>query len=953
MHKFLPLIALFISVSAYSQSVPKSSDFKEDCDSLKLRLEKYIGAESEIRLKKVMLRGNLMDFYFRDELSFYPWRAESVLWFREKLDSILKERNPSLSLGKVFSKGAELSEWSLPWLNSDGTPVDNCWRMSDPRLHSINRFIQREKAPRYMIGLSDRYIALWQSHGRYYKEKDSLWHWQRAMLHRTVEDMFTQSYVLPLLIPMLENAGAYVMTPRERDVQTSEIICDGDRHFASSGLKEVRQHGRYEESGSWSTENCGFADLKQYYELTDNPFTSGSCRKSQCRKEPDSEARWTARIQKSGRYAVYVSYKSLPQSSSAALYTVRHLGGETEFKVNQKRAGGTWVYLGTFNFMEEGDASVTLSNKGEEGEIVTADAVRFGGGYGKVKRDGISSGLPAYMEGSLYSMPWYGIDSSVYMEKDNDYTRDFFSRGIWVNWMKKAKGVPFDASLAFHTDAGLRQNDSIVGTLAIHCLYSDGKREYVTGGDRMSGRLMADMIQTQVTQDIRRQFEPEWNRRGIWNKMYAECRTPEVPSMILELLSHQNLADMKYGEDPAFKFTVCRAVYKGLLKFISSLYGCAYEVQPLPVNSVSALFDGDMAVLQWKPTADSLEPTAVAKRYIVYTRIDDGEFDEGIRTEDTSYKRNIKPGHIYSFRIVACNDGGSSFPSETVSIGRPEGAEGLPVLIVNNFNRVCSPAWIDSPRYAGFMSRTDSGVPYINDISYIGENYDFDKESKWISDSEPGFGATHPDNVGLLVAGNIFNYPFIHGRSLMKLGVAFCSMSAEAFTSGVENASAYRALDLICGKQSMTRMGSGRLPDRYPVYSKALKSALVSWTSAGGNVIVSGSSIASDRSNADGFSSRVFGFSMESSNATGSSRIGNYPFHSHPNSECYCIEAPDGLSPAGSRTKIVLRYEDTGIPAAVHYSASGYKVFASGVPFECIVSPDERLEIFKKALKGM
>ena len=50
------------------------------------------------------------------------------------------------------------------------------------------------------------------------------WEWQRARMFGTVEDLFTQSFVLPYLTPMLENAGATILIPRERDTQIHEII---------------------------------------------------------------------------------------------------------------------------------------------------------------------------------------------------------------------------------------------------------------------------------------------------------------------------------------------------------------------------------------------------------------------------------------------------------------------------------------------------------------------------------------------------------------------------------------------------------------------------------------------------------------------------------------------------------------------------------------------------------
>lgn len=77
-------------------------------------------------------------------------------------------------------------------------------------------------------GLAGRHIALWQSHGRYFDQPQNRWKWQRSQLWQTCEDLYTQSYVLPYLVPMLENAGACVMLPRERDVQKYEILADND-----------------------------------------------------------------------------------------------------------------------------------------------------------------------------------------------------------------------------------------------------------------------------------------------------------------------------------------------------------------------------------------------------------------------------------------------------------------------------------------------------------------------------------------------------------------------------------------------------------------------------------------------------------------------------------------------------------------------------------------------------
>ena len=77
-------------------------------------------------------------------------------------------------------------------------------------------------------GLQNRHLSLWASHGRYYYADRDVWKWQRPNLFCTNEDLFTQTIVVPYLIPMLQNAGAIVFTPRERDWQTNEIVIDND-----------------------------------------------------------------------------------------------------------------------------------------------------------------------------------------------------------------------------------------------------------------------------------------------------------------------------------------------------------------------------------------------------------------------------------------------------------------------------------------------------------------------------------------------------------------------------------------------------------------------------------------------------------------------------------------------------------------------------------------------------
>ena len=952
------LIALSCAIPAQAQQRPSAKTFREATDSLKQRLKRRTGVETSLKLDKVTPRGTTLDFYFSQELADYPWRQEDMAWVREQLQSLGKEGFGSYTLGTLYAKNQKLTNLPMPLLTHDGKPAKTSLKVEDPRGKTIPLVQGDDNWPK---GLQGRHIALWQSHGRYWEVKTDRWEWQRAATHRTVEDLYTQSYVIPFLLPMLENAGAVVITPRERDPQPYEVVCDNNESFEEPRTDFLRRKGSYEEKGHWEDAGEGFADLRPRYQMYENPFRMGTVRQTRTTSgdSPDAEIIWRADIPEKGDYAVYVSYKTLPGSTTDARYTVHHLGGETLLHVNQTMGGGTWVYLGTFPFDKGEKGYVSLTSRSGASGIVTADAVRFGGGMGKMERGGTLSGYPAYVEGALYQMQWNGVEMNLFDDWDDDYTKDFAGRGKWVQELSggsrvnpgvEGRHIPIDLSLAFHSDAGITPNDSIVGTLAIYTLKADNSDLYPNGENRMNGRLLCDQVQTQVVEDIRALFEPLWSRRQTWDRSYSEARTTGVPGMLLELLSHQNFADMRYGLDPQFRFTVSRAVYKGVLKYLSARYGCSYVVQPLPVHNFSADLKDGKAVLSWSPTTDPLEPTAKVSHYRVYTRRDDGGFDAGMQIKDTTCTLNLEKGHLYSFKVVACNDGGKSFPSEILSVGLPT-REARKVLIVNDFTRVSAPVWFDTPTYAGFLDNLDSGVPWGTDILLAGSVNQFDRSAIWTDDDNPGFGGSFTDQGGTRVAGNTFDFPAAHGRALLRAGYAFASTSAEAFHGQTD---AF-AMDLICGKQVTTRIGRGAIEDRYPVFSDSLQVAIRRFTEKGGSVVLSGAYIGTDAwstvfpvqkapESTRQFIQDVLGYKWVTNFGDTSGKAdaaGNAPFRLPAvsyNREwsplIYRVESPDGIEPASEKAKALLRYQGTRITAATAYEGKGYRCVAFGFPLE-------------------
>lgn len=853
-------------------------------------------------------------------------------------------------------------------------------------------FVTRIGAEAAPLGLDGANIAVWQSHGWYFEQKLNRWEWQRARIFQTVEDLYTQSYVIPFLMPMLENAGAYVMSPRERDVNTVELIVDNDGQLA---VGEYAEHGRWKDSGIE-----GFAYTAPSLHNGDNPFRKGSSRIVSAKHKGDAAATWSAEIPSAGSYAVYVSYPSLENSAPDALYTVHAADGDHCFRIDQRMGGRTWIYLGHFP-MSKCDVVaplVTLSNESaHNGCVVGADAVKIGGGMGNVARivqepsDSIDydysvSGYPRFTEGARYFLQWAGAPDSVFTPSEylNDYNDDYRSRGLWVNWLAggsrtlpQCEGlkIPVDVSFAFHSDAGTTYNDSIIGTLGIYST-ANGKN-FPNGMSHMASRDLTDLVMTNIVNDIRGSFEPDWTRRGMWDKSYFEARVPEVPAMLLELLSHQNFADMKYGLDPAFRFTVSRAIYKGILQFIAHRDGRSYIVQPLPVNSFAITADGSGGKyrLSWKATSDPTESTAAPSYYLVEELVGDNAYRRIARVTEPEYVFDAGDRKMHAFRIVAGNEGGVSFPSETLAM-QDLGNGSRPVTIVNGFTRVSAPDWFESGdsihMIGGFLDARDHGVPYLYDISYIGSQYEFRRNIPWMDDDAAGFGASRGNYEDKVVAGNTFDYTVDHGRAIAAAGHSFVSSSLEAFVNGDDRP---EIVDLILGKQKEIARGRGFYGTVYKTFTPALQQRLSVLAAAGTDMFVSGSYVASDladnpfsseeqKDNDIRFAADVLGYRWRVGQASfdGEARQvatryksftgGDYAICSTLNADRYAVESPDALYPADTSTGAVLmRYVENNIPAATVFAPASHKAVVVGFPFESITSDDARRSLMKQILE--
>lgn len=1005
MQRFLTLVAIAafftISSSNFNTAAAKGDPkiirlFQAVSDSVANYLKTSTTVTSKVRIENSVPSGGKLKILFNQNLKDFPLRDKDVLAIYDIIDGMMPAPYAQYK-GKtsIYSEDQSIEDLKSNFFTEhrNEAPVSEHYnRVTKLREDLVPLVMNISKPYSITAGLQGRHLAVWQSHGRYYDQNQKRWEWQRSRFFETVEDLFTQSYVLPYLVPMLENAGAVVLLPRERDFQKNEVIVDNDTPGES-----------YSETGTWNrTAAPGFAMPSSGVLNRENPFTLGSARVCNTSEEETASVKWNPKIPESGTYGVYVSYQTLGNSARDARYTVCHKGGQTTFTVNQQMGGGTWIFLGYFDF-EKGcypGKGVILSNvSGEKGTVVSADAVRFGGGMGNIARkpdksefavEPEVSGYPRTAEGARYWLQWAGYVDTVYSHSkgESDYKDDIWARCHWVNTLSGgsyvnpgAKGhhIPLDLCLGLHSDAGVCLTDSIIGTLAIYTPKSgDNKSHFRNGESRMVSRDLADIVQSSVVNDIRTLYEPLWSRRETWSRNYAESREPEVPSVLLEMLSHQNFADMRYGMDPSFRFTVSRAIYKGILKFLSYLNDYDYVVQPLPVTHISSSLTREegkiFACLKWKPSVDSLEPGAVPQKYVLYTRINGGAFDGGHIVNDCSAKIQMEAGQLYSFRVTAVNEGGESFPSETISVGIA--AKDAPTaLIVNNFDRVSAPLSFASPdsTVGGFIDRIDAGVPYIRDVAYVGSQHEFRRDSKWMDDDNPGFGASDSNFETMTVAGNTFDYPYVHGKALMAAGYNFVSESREAFSNEpAPAATEYRILDIICGKQTSTQIGrTGSAPVRYTVFTRPIQENITAYSATGGNILVSGAYIASDiwepeyeycgnrilspsdREAASKFATKVLKYKMLTNSASPAGVVKSapnplpfkskeeYSFRTAPNEKCYAVESPDALTPIGKNTYVIMRYGDSNTAAGIAYQGTDYKVAAFGFPLETLESGEQ------------
>lgn len=956
------LVALFLASSSLATSVCAANRNTQARDNLGNILKTYV---LQNRAKKVIFpsqpylvsynlddRRRTLNVQLSPSFAAQDFTASSVRFYYKRLAKALPRPYNKYKL-TIMAGGLPIEQLVAGSKCEKGMP--NAWGKTE---YEGAPWVMNDSRPYFVShGLFDRHLSLWASHGRYYDGKKDRWKWQRPNLFGTTEDLFTQTIVIPYLIPMLENAGAVVFTPRERDWQKNEVIVDnGGRGYVEDNGKET-----------WKTaQEKGFAYHAGTYRDGENPFTQGTARAVKATKKADvSWASYQPNIPQGGKYAVYVSYQSLKNSVSDAQYIVMHKGLRTVFKVNQQMGGGTWVYLGTFDF-DRGNNEfnrVVVTNSSSESGVVTTDAVRFGGGMGNIERGGSCSGMPRCLEGARYSAQWAGAPYSVYSSKNgsDDYGDDINVRSNMTNWLAggstyvptlEGKKVPIELSLAVHSDAGYTTvNDSIIGSLAI-CTTSFNDRRLNSGVSRMVSHDFADSLLTGLQRDISGKYR-KWTRRYLWDRNYSETRKPEVPSAIIETMSHQNFADMRRGLDPNFRFTLARSLYKTILRFVNGNHSVPSVVQPLPVSNfrIERNSSGGLR-LSWIAEKDEQEPTAVPTSYIVYTSEDGMGFDNGTVVYTSSFDFEAKKGVNYCFKVTALNRGGESFPSETLAAYLSKSAHAKDILVVDGFSRLSGPAVVDDYSRQGFDLGSDIGVSYGLTAGWNGRQQCFDK-SRAGSEGEGSLGYCGDELAGRFIMGNNRDGSVCHVKDIAMSGaynVVGCSL--EALDNNLVKLDHYNLVDIAFGLQR----NDGHSLVVYKTFSETLQSKLRSYAKSGGRILVSGAYVGSDMTQPHerSFMSDVLKttFTGTDTNAGNNMVDGlglSFDIIRQINDRHFAATSVDRIAACDGRSFAAMRYQD-GSTAGVAYDGTDYKSFVMGYPYECINNVRTRQQVMKGLL---
>ncbi len=700
-----------------------------------------------------------------------------------------------------------------------------------------------------------------------------------------IEDHNNAEAVNQYLLQYLWNAGARVIPVRERDMNEAEVVVDGDDPATGSG---------YFETGAWTAATgTGYAGTD--YRWTETVIGS-----------PTATAVWTATLPTDSHSAVYVWYRQGDTHTPDARYTIHHAGGATDVVVNQQIHGDTWHYVGTYGFRGGDEARVVLTNQSNVvGRVVVADAVRFGGGTFD-DLDGIETSAsyppdePWWEVAAYYQVQRMGMDPG-----DWPYFNDIVARPMYARWEHAGTGE--DAVyVSWHTNGVSGYQWHSRGTISI---IHNGEGKQITPGSE----ALRDAIHSELIGDIRAGWDPTWpgHKRsmnlGELRELWDDVPAVRMPGALIEIAYHDHPDDTDTLKEPRFNMLAARAMYQGIVKYFEQRDGVdLIELPETPTYLAVQNAGGGQVRVSWRP---SLTDTVglvgdPATGYRLYTSTAGLGWSDGVPVATTAYTlTGLAEGQLLFVRVAATNDGGESFPTETLAARVGDDTE---VLLVNGFDR---------------LNRTMLVPDYYAPTDEVHLRIFLDRMNRY------DYIIQHAE---------VISYPFD-------------SASNEAVQAGRISLGDYVLLDWILGEESA--------PDE--TLDATERALLGGFLDSGGALFLSGTEVGYHLDHlgaAPDFYNTVLradyagddAGTYEVAPATGSTFEGLAPFRFDAPG-MYDADYPDQMTRISGSVDALVYQGESGGTAAVQYADGCQRLVYFGFPFETI-RPDQRPVVMGRVL---
>ena len=779
--------------------------------------------------------------------------------------------------------------------------------------------------------LTGRIVYTSAGHGWQWNNTLERWATDRPNLLSMVEDFGNQDQ-MTLYAEYLFQAGATVVPMRPVGRQLNEVVVDNDSPDVAW-------------SGSWSVNTAGPRWFDEDYgAVTDGAkyrfATVNATRET-------AAATYAPTIPQAGLYPVY-AWAASSSNRTNQLYVINHTGGSTEVRVDHRKVGNGWVWLGSYQFdagRSPAQGSVKISNFSTAGgSVVIADAIRFGNGMGDVPwgnggiGTGSLSGHPREDEGSLL-WAWRSVgQSTTFSSPASVIGTSNVSAPLRMAEQMNANANPYGTSIyvGFHSNAttGNPATASSRGALALVHSSSPTPNQ----------QSLATTMGRQLNTDMRAldgRFEHDWSTRttyslaGVYGEITNSRAKGEFDATIIEVAFHDNQLDTELLRDPKVRDQLARSTYEATLEHFFNHPGTVAKpinvTLPSPPQRVQTTSTGSGQVtVSWLPGLSSAGGFdgvygSPATGFRVYASVDGRGFDGGTYVAGGSARSvtlsGLDPERPYFFRVVAENAGGQSRPTEVVG-SLPAGGP-RQVLIVSGFDR---------------LERTQN---FVQAYAYGGGG---STERVW-----PSFNNPRNSVVPTLLA--------LHQS---HPGVRVDATSNEAVIAGVVRLADYEAVVWILGNESTA--------DR--TFDATEQGLVAAFAAGGGHLFVSGSEVGYEldgRGAGRGFFREVLGARYVADDAgtyrataaasgifAGLAGVGfstGSAFSSLPD-QSLDITHPDVLAPEpGSQVPLVYAGGQAGAAAIHRPPAAGRGgVVLLGFPFESVTGSEARAAVMGRVI---